>query len=251
MAEAWNHAYLDMILVPFGLLLLVLYHAQLIYRVWKFPASTVIGVNQINRQVWVRTIMTDGLKNGVLAVQTLRNNIMASTLLATAAITLCSLIGVLVSSKSDANPQKITLVLGDKTPLTSSIKLLCVLVCFLVAFLCNVQSVRYYSHVSFLISIPLGDSAPGLTPEYVNRAIIRGSQFWSIGLRAFYFSCPMFLWLFGPIPMFLCSVLLTTLLHILDTAEGFNQKFSISHKFLHHKNLESHQLHHKDLESGD
>lgn len=217
-----------MALVPAGLLMLLIYHAQLVYRVCKFPTTTVIGINQINRQVWVRTMMADGLKNGVLAVQTLRNNIMASTLLATAAITLCSVIAVLVGSNSNGNPQKISLLLGDRRSVTASLKLLFVLVCFLIAFLCNVQCVRYYSHVSFLISIPLGACAPGLTTEYVNKAIIRGGQFWSIGLRSFYFSFPMFLWLFGPIPMFLCSALVTLLLHFLDTANEFNLTFNVS-----------------------
>jgi uncharacterized membrane protein len=171
-------------------------------------------------------VTQDGLKNGVLAVQTLRNNIMASTLLATAAITLCSVIGVLVSSIA---PQEAAggVLLGDKRLVTSSIKLLCVLVCFLVAFLCNVQAVRYYSHVSFLVSIPIGPSAPGLSPEYVNKAIARGGQFWSIGLRAFYFSFPLFFWLFGPIPMFVSSVVLVVLLHFLDTAKEFKQTLAI------------------------
>jgi uncharacterized membrane protein len=118
-------------------------------------------------------------------------------------------------------------LLGDKLLVTSSIKLLCVLVCFLVAFLCNVQAVRYYSHVSFLVSIPIGPSAPGLSPEYVNKAIARGGQFWSIGLRAFYFSFPLFFWLFGPIPMFVSSVVLVVLLHFLDTAKEFKQTLAI------------------------
>lgn len=229
MEHGWNHAYLDMALVPLGLLMLLIYHGQLVYRVCKFPATTVIGVNQFNRQVWVRTMMAEGTKNGVLAVQTLRNNIMASTLLATAAIMLCSVIALLVDSSSKSHTQQTSsLMLGDQRSVTTSLKLLCVLVCFLVAFLCNVQSVRYYSHVSFLISIPLGGCAPGLTAEYVGKAIVRGGQFWSIGLRCFYFSCPMFLWLFGPIPMFLCSALLTLLLHFLDTANEFKQKLSVS-----------------------
>ena len=153
---------------------------------------------------------------------------MASTLLATAAITLCSVIGVLESSgRNYGKIEESNLLLGDKRVVTSSIKLLCVLVCFLVAFLCNVQSVRYYSHVSFLVSIPIGPCAPGLSPEYVNKAIIKGGQFWSIGLRAFYFSFPLFFWLFGPIPMFISSVILTILLHFLDTAKEFKQTLGV------------------------
>ncbi|KAI5063381.1 hypothetical protein GOP47_0021928 [Adiantum capillus-veneris] len=229
---------LEVVLVPAGVLLLLLYHARLLYRLRCSPTATVIGVNQINRQVWVRTMMADGLKNGVLAVQTLRNNIMASTLLATAAILLCSLLAVLVNSNGSSNSlQQRSMFLGGNKDITLSTKLLCVLICFIVAFLCNVQSVRYYSHVSFLISIPLGAGAPGLTPDYVNKFMVRGGQFWSIGLRAFYFSIPMFLWLFGPIPMFVSSVIMATMFHFLDTAKGFQQTMSISS--------------HVDVESGE
>jgi hypothetical protein len=49
--------YLDAVLVPCGLLLLLLYCAQLAYRVHTCPSTTVIGINQMNRQAWVRTMM--------------------------------------------------------------------------------------------------------------------------------------------------------------------------------------------------
>ena len=165
--------------------------------------------------------MQDSLKNGVLSVQTIRNEIMASALLATAAITLCAIIAALISTVSSDSFEVTSLLLGDKRKGTTSIKFLCVLICFLVAFMCNIQSVRYYCHVSFLISIPLGPDAPGLQLQYVNDAMSMGAHFWSLGLRAFYFSFPMFLWLFGPIPMFVCSLILTVLLHFLDTATDF------------------------------
>ena len=49
--------FLDVLLVPSGLLILIIYHCQLTYRVHAFPTTTVIGINQINRQVWVQTMM--------------------------------------------------------------------------------------------------------------------------------------------------------------------------------------------------
>ena len=165
--------------------------------------------------------MQDSLKNGVLSVQTIRNEIMASALLATAAITLCAIIATLIGTAGSGSFRVTSLLVGDTREGTTSIKFLCVLICFLVAFMCNIQSVRYYCHVSFLISIPLGPDAPGLQLQYVNDAMSMGAHFWSLGLRAFYFSFPMFLWLFGPIPMFLCSLILTTLLHFLDTTKDF------------------------------
>lgn len=53
--------------------------------------------------------------------------------------------------------------------------------------------------------------------EYVQMALIRGSAFWSVGLRAIYFATTLLLWIFGPIPMFVSSVAMVVILHILDT----------------------------------
>ncbi|KAK4580710.1 hypothetical protein RGQ29_024387 [Quercus rubra] len=150
----------------------------------------------------------DPLKNGVLSVQTIRNNIMASTLLATTAITLHD-----TSSK---------LVYGNKTSILPSIKCFSILICFLVAFLCNVQSIRYYAHVSFLVTVPTWkDNNPSI--EYVARNLNRGSLFWSLGLRAFYMSFPLFLWIFGPIPMFTSCCIMTFILYFLDTTTSFTR----------------------------
>eukprot|EP01018_Ginkgo_biloba_P025988 Gb_09346 [translate_table: standard] len=214
--------YLDYVMVPAGLLVLSAYHAWLLYRVINFPSTTVLGINAINRRIWVETMMADSVKNGVLAVQTMRNNIMASTVLASTAITLCSLIGLLVSNtgsgyKGSAASQ--AAVFGDRSPLGSSVKYSTILVCFFIAFMCSVQSIRYYSHVNILINVPTGKHFPGHSVKYVTRAINRGGHFWSLGLRAFYFSFPLFLWTVGPIPMFFCCCILVLLLYFLDIAD--------------------------------
>lgn len=164
--------------------------------------------------------MKDASKNGILAVQSLRNNIMASTLLASTAIMLSSLIAVLMSS---GNERKTVVyeVFGDRSELGLSIKFFSILVCFLLAFLLNVQSIRYYSHASILINVPFKKVSPNLrhqmlTAEYVANTVNRGSYFWSLGLRAFYFSFPLFMWLFGPIPVFFSCVALVFMLYFLD-----------------------------------
>ncbi|KAK7251689.1 hypothetical protein RIF29_35102 [Crotalaria pallida] len=202
---------LDYVLVPIGLLVLGVYHVWLLYTIIRFPTRTVIGLNEISRYQWVLSMMTDPLKNGVLAVQTIRNNIMASTLLATTAITLSSLIGVFANNDSDTK-----LVFGNKTPLSSSIKRLSISLCFLVAFLCNVQSIRHYAHVSFLITSPALKGKIDFI-EYVAKTLSRGSYSWSLGLRAFYLSFPLVLWIYGPIPMFACCCLTSFVLYFLDT----------------------------------
>ncbi|XP_019153694.1 PREDICTED: uncharacterized protein LOC109150238 [Ipomoea nil] len=211
---------LDYVLVPAGIAIMVSYHAWLLFTIVRNPTRTVIGINAESRHSWVHSMMSDPIKNGVLTVQTIRNNIMASTLLATTAITLSSIISVYVSGKSD--PASSNLLYGNKTAILSSVKFFTILLCFLVAFLCNVQSIRYYAHVSFLATVPtFKDSTDSI--EYVVRNLNRGSYFWSLGLRAFYLSFPLFLWVFGPIPMFVCCCVLSLVLYFLDTTTSFTR----------------------------
>ncbi|MBA0564022.1 hypothetical protein Golob_008980 [Gossypium lobatum] len=215
--------YLDCVLVPMGILLMVAYHLWLLYRILKHPTKTVIGINAINRRFWVQAMMEDGSK-GVLAVQSLRNNIMASTLLASTAIMLSSLIAILMTGGSSASDRSSWFVFGDKSDLVYSIKFFSILVCFLVAFLLNLQSIRYYSHASILINVPLNKMShrhQHLTLEYVANTVNRGSYCWSLGLRAFYFSFPLFLWIFGPLPMFFSCTALVFMLYFLDVTFQF------------------------------
>ncbi|XP_020263685.1 uncharacterized protein LOC109839602 [Asparagus officinalis] len=168
---------LDYVLVPLGLGVMAGYQGWLLYMVMKHPTKTVIGINSINRRAWVNTMMEDPSKNGILAVQTLRNNIMASTLLASTAIMLCSLVAMLMTQ----SPQGQSIITTSNTSINFSLKSFLILVCFLIAFLMNVQSIRFYNHASILIN---ARRSPLLTHEYVASMINRGSYFWSIGLRA-------------------------------------------------------------------
>ncbi|WJX54439.1 hypothetical protein P8452_40322 [Trifolium repens] len=205
-----GNEHLEYVFVPLGLLVFFLYHMWLLFTILREPHRTIIGLNAESRHQWVHAMMKDPFKNGVLAVQTIRNNIMASTLLATTAITLSSLIGIFASSSWSSDDTSSIL------HSTSSIKRISITICFLVAFLCNIQSIRCYCHVSFLITAPtLRDKKAYM--EYIAKTLNRGSHSWSLGLRAFYLSFPLFLWIYGPIPMFACCCLTSFCLYFLDT----------------------------------
>lgn len=150
---------------------------------------------------------------------------MASTVLATTAITITSLISVYVSATTSSPTS--SLVYGNKSSVVHSVKYFAISLCFVVAFLCNVQSIRYYAHVSFLVSQPM--TAEGaISPEYVARSLNRGSFFWSLGLRAFYVSFTLFLWIFGPIPMLASSVVMCCLLFFLDTTTEITRRHHVA-----------------------
>jgi len=149
MQRGSSSSQLDYVLVPLGLAVMLGYHLWLLLRIRRRPETTVIGINAINRRIWVRHIMEEPSgKHAVLAVQTMRNSIMASTVLASVAITLSSLAAALMASGA-----------GDgEAALTA--KFLAVLVCFLAAFLLNVQSIRYYTHAGLLVNVPLAARRP-------------------------------------------------------------------------------------------
>ncbi|KAL2247329.1 UNVERIFIED_CONTAM: hypothetical protein Sindi_2585200 [Sesamum indicum] len=210
---------LDLVLVPLGMGTLLAYHFCLLYTIIRNPRRTVIGLNAESRRVWVFSLMADPLKNGVLAIQTIRNNIMASTLLATTAITLSSLISVYVSNRSSSTSLDMH---GNRVSVLPSVKFFAILICFMVAFLCNLLSIRYYAHGSFLVTVPAFKDRKDAI-EYVATNLNRGGFFWSLGLRAFYLSVPLFLWVFGPVAMFLCCCVMSCILYFLDTTTSFTR----------------------------
>ena len=150
------------------------------------------------------------------------SNISASTFLATVSLTLCSLIGAWISNTNN-NFFTSDLVYGDTRPTTLSVKYISLLICFLLAFSCFIQSARHFVHANYLISTP----SPGVPLKNVEVAVIRGGDFWSVGLRALYFALNLLLWFFGPIPMFVCSIFMVLFLHHLDS----NTMPLIEHEF--------------------
>uniref|UniRef100_A0A1D1YBR1 High osmolarity signaling protein sho1 n=1 Tax=Anthurium amnicola TaxID=1678845 RepID=A0A1D1YBR1_9ARAE len=146
-----------------------------------------------------------------LAVTVISSNISASINLASLSIALSSLIGTWFGSSSKLFMTEV--IYGDTSLTTTSIKYVALLVCFLAAFTSFIQSARYFVHASFLISTIDSD----MPVSYVQTAVIRGGNFWSVGLRSLYFATTLLLWIFGPIPMFACSLAMVVILYIFDT----------------------------------
>ncbi|KAE9465228.1 hypothetical protein C3L33_02876, partial [Rhododendron williamsianum] len=246
---------LDYVLVPVGIGLLGIYHVWLILTIRRNPTRTVIGLNAESRRQWVFSIMDVSLSLSL----SIHAFCMALCILVITIITqLCYFPGSAKewSFGSSDNTQQhngiFTSCDNSHHPLFPN-KCLCskqhfswcqlivirfsfppwnykyifckyfaILVCFLLAFLCNVQCLRYYAHVSFLATLPTSkDRRESI--EYVVANLNRGSFFWSLGLRAFYLSFPLFLWVFGPISMFLCCCVMSVLLYFLDTTSSFTR----------------------------
>ncbi|KAF8029646.1 hypothetical protein BT93_E2157 [Corymbia citriodora subsp. variegata] len=213
---------LDVLLVPSGLLLMFVYHLQLLYRYLHQPHTTCIGFENFNKRFWVQAIMQGERRDIGMCLTVISSNISAATFLASVSLTLCSLIGAWISNTNN-NFFVSDLVYGDTRPATLSIKYISLLICFLLAFSCFIQSARHFVHANYLISTP----STSIPPKSVELAVIRGGDFWSVGLRALYFALNLLLWFFGPIPMFACSIFMVLFLHYLDS----NMAPLIEHEF--------------------
>ena len=197
--------------------LLVLYHLYLAYQVSVRPTYSVQAVNRIARTAWVETVMTE--QRDILAVQTLRNSTMAATFLASTAILL--IIGVLSLSGQSSQLSNAwhTLNLADVTNKQIwSTKLLLLLCDLFAAFFCFSMSIRIYTHVSFMINVPLNLAHKVITPLHVALHLNRAGKFYSLGMRAYYFSVPLVFWLFGTGFMIVSTLLLIVVMFFLDRA---------------------------------
>jgi len=202
---------LDLVLVPCGLVVMLSYHLLLLYRILRHPSTTVIGYENHNKAAWVRRMVRAAPDETGLALSVISDNISASTNLASLSIALGSLIGAWISSTTKVFMTE--LVYGDRSQATATVKYISLLVCFLASFTCFIHSARYYVQASFLVTT-LDSDVPA---DYVQRAVITGGNFWSMGLRALYFATTLLMWIFGPLPMFACSLLMVVILHMLDT----------------------------------
>jgi len=193
---------LDYILVPIGVIVLVLYHIYLFLRIKYHPLATVIGFNNSTREAWVSSIREE--KKDILAVQSLRNSLMGSSLLATASILVSTTMAAFTLSYNDS-PLKHT----------KNIKLFIIIFIFQLAFFSFMQSIRYINHTNFLINIP-SEKSPYVTISYVNSSLSKGMNAYTIGCRFFLLTFVFTLWLFGPIPMLASCLVLTSILFLTD-----------------------------------
>jgi uncharacterized membrane protein len=195
-------------------LILAVYHGVWIYRIYRKPMATSVGITNHLRGHWVESIMEE--RRDILAVQTLRNWTMAASFLASTGILIC--LGLLSVA---ASPQKMAEITPSLNELVREhrvlwlFKLMVLIVDFFFIFFSFCLSIRYLNHVNFMINVPF-NLAHKITPEYITEILNRGMLHYTMGMRGYYLSVLLFLWLFGPIWMLLGTVVMTIVLSHLD-----------------------------------
>lgn len=74
----------EMMLVVSAAVVIIAYHAHQYTKVRRDPLTAAVGITNHARQMWVKGVIRD--RRDIMAVQTLRNKVMAATFLASTAI---------------------------------------------------------------------------------------------------------------------------------------------------------------------
>src|SRR5574340_1668775 len=162
---------IDIVALVLSALSVVAYYLFLSMKIRENPTYTIHGVHELARRLWVANIMRNPAQ-GVMGVQTLRNWIMGSSLMASTAAIL--IIGTLTLSGQAENITRSWHVLSmgsTPSPELCIIKVMALLVTFIVAFFAFAMSVRLANHVVFMLNVPEFEALPNLSPESVARRL--------------------------------------------------------------------------------
>lgn len=195
------------------------YYGFLRFKVRNNPTYTIHGVNALARTLWVENIMRSPAKD-VMAVQTLRNFIMGSSLMAsTAALLIIGTLTLSGQAENIAHSWHSLSLHGSYATELWIFKVLCLLADFIVAFFAFSMSVRLANHIVFMVNVPEQNAHHNLSPRAVGRRLNRAGNMFAIGMRAFFFAVPLVFWLFGPYFLVLSSLGLVVALYRLDRSE--------------------------------
>ncbi|MEW5770414.1 MAG: DUF599 domain-containing protein [Pseudomonadota bacterium] len=196
------------------------YYLFLLKKSKADPTYSIHGVNELARTLWVIGVMTQPGKD-VMAVQTLRNFIMGSSLMASTASLL--IIGTLTLSGQTENIARswhVLSLVGTHAAELWMLKVICLLITFIVAFFAFAMSVRLANQVLFMLNVPEPEAHPSLSPRAVAGRMNRAGNLFSIGMRSFFFAIPLVFWLFGPAFLVAASAGLVHILYRIDRSDA-------------------------------
>jgi len=190
------------------------YHFYLFIRVRRNPMGTAIGLNAHTRRLWVKEVMQE--KRDILAIQTLRNQVMAATFLASTSILIClGLLGATFRPGVFSEISHALNLVGTKNEALWMFKLMLLIVLFFFTFFNFTLSIRYYNHAGFMINT-FDTNDPVLSVENVAEVLDHAAIHYTFGMRGFYLSVPTILWLFGPFWMLMGCLVMIGILYRLD-----------------------------------
>lgn len=175
------------------------------------PSATARSAHRLLRGEWVHALSKHP-GSEILAVQALRNSLMSATITAsTAVLVLVSFISFSAARESSAAaPMHVPVVrraleLGLGTVLFS-------------AYVCAAMAMRYYHHVGFVMSLPLGAPERVSREDFAATYLERAGLLYGWSLRCFLFASPIATGLVQPLTMPVAAAALVGVLSFFDRA---------------------------------
>lgn len=216
----WRKFYLDVMFVPLGLIMILAYHVWLWHKSHTQPFTTTFGREAYARRSWVPAIIKDIDKKNIVAVQSLRNLIMGSTLMATTSILTCAGLGAVISSTYSVKKSINNTIFGAHSEFVVGLKYAILLTIFSFSFICHTFSIGFLNQISILIICPTRDIKSLVTSEYLIELLEKAILLNTVGNRLFYSAIPILLWIFGPVLTFFTSMAMVITLYNLDFLDG-------------------------------
>lgn len=205
------------ILIGITLLIFVIYHIYLVQMIKTQPLKTAAGQVWISKRRWCQIIMDPARDMLIEGIQTVRNTLMATSVLASTSLALSSVVVAFLAAGL------VDLGISDdfwmRAPaITDAYRFFVIIFFFGCAFFCYMQSIRSVNHSGYLIAIPIFNEQDkySVTPDYVAKVLNRGAMFYTIGTRFFYLALLGVLWFFGPFPPLISCIILVFALYFLD-----------------------------------
>ncbi len=185
------------------------YHLVMLRRLRTHPSTTLMGRHRQVRALWVR--MRGGRDRELEVVQAMRNLIMAASLLASTAVLVAgALLGAVFSGAAPSGFVTALNSLGVDSPIVWEVKALLLAAVYFGVFVSFTLAIRSFSYVGLMVP------SDEIGPEEVDEEMERGALGFSLGIRGFYISLPLILWLLGPLWMLAGTVLLVVFLRQID-----------------------------------
>ncbi|GFP87409.1 hypothetical protein PHJA_000884600 [Phtheirospermum japonicum] len=212
--------YLDSVLVPISLFFTIGYHAYLWHNLKTKPSATAIGINMLKRRAWLRELNQGDDKKGMLAVQSLRNTLMFTILIATITIIVTLSVAALANNAFNASRLLTAADLfGSQSGRIMVLKYGSASIFLVGSFLCSSMAVGYLVEANFLINA-IGEFSP--VGDFTEAVVERGFTLAVVGNRVLCIAFPLLLWMFGPLPVAISSLALVWALYGLDFVPAYS-----------------------------
>lgn len=205
----------DIVGLSVYLVLTIGYYILLTVRLKARPEALLQGRMSWYRRRWFRVIFER--RDGLLAVQTLRNQMMSASFLASTAILVdLGLLTLLSMPRESAS-----FLIGDPgDPVADfwlTVKVIMLIGLYSFNFLCFAMCIRDLNYLSYLAGLygVERELEEGLL-DYLGDVQHKLGTNYTRGLRGYYFGLPLFFWLLSPYLLIVTTVIVLSILYVRD-----------------------------------